>query len=163
MIYLSNCNTIHEIGILGQHICKIYKKGDCDRDRLVVGFTTTYATSSYHNKSCEFESHSCLGSFTEAHQLRVCVRKQSGYITIVRSELQDMNEGSLLPSDIKNAALSLYIERRKHMPALPTGRTEGQDAIHILSLETNKFEHFVLVNDKDSEIVYSASQSSNTI
>ena len=61
---------------------------------------------------------------TEAHQLRVRVRKQSGDIsrkpiTIVRSELQDMNEGSLLASDIKNAALSLNRERRKDMPALP--------------------------------------------
>jgi len=77
---------------------------------------------------------------TEAHQLRVRVRKQSGDIsrkpiTIVRSELQDMNEGSLLPSDIKNAALSLYRERRKNMPALPKSRSEAQDAIQRLSLE----------------------------
>jgi hypothetical protein len=28
-------------------------------DRMVVGFTTTYAISSYHHKSCKFES--CLG------------------------------------------------------------------------------------------------------
>ena len=96
---------------------------------------------------------------TEAHQLRVRVRKQSGDIsrkpiTIVRSELQDMNEGSLLPSDIKNAALSLYRERRKNIPALPKSRSEAQDAIQSLSLETNKSEHFVLVNDKDSEILF---------
>ena len=64
-----------------------------------------------------------------------------------------MNEGSLLPSDIKNAALSLYRERRKNMPALPKSRREAQDAIQILSLKTNKSENFVLVNDKDSEIL----------
>jgi hypothetical protein len=29
-----------------------------DRDRIVVGFTTTYANSVYHHKSCEFESRS---------------------------------------------------------------------------------------------------------
>jgi hypothetical protein len=52
-------------------------------------------------------------------------------------ELQDMNEGSLLPSDIKNAALSLYRERRKYMPALHKSRSEAQDAIQSLSLETN--------------------------
>ena len=28
------------------------------RDRMVVGFTTTYATSAYHNWRCEFESRS---------------------------------------------------------------------------------------------------------
>ena len=92
---------------------------------------------------------------TEAHQLRVRVRKQSGDIsrkpiTIVRSELQDMNEGSLLASDIKNAALSLNRERRKNMPALPKSRSEAQDAKQSLSLETNKSENFVIVNDKDS-------------
>jgi len=27
-------------------------------DRTVVGFTTTYAISSYHNKRCEFEPRS---------------------------------------------------------------------------------------------------------
>jgi len=64
-----------------------------------------------------------------------------------------MNEGSLLPSDIKNAALSLYRERRKNMPALPKSRREAQDAIQSLSLKTNKSENFVLVNDKDSEIL----------
>ena len=64
-----------------------------------------------------------------------------------------MNEGSLLPSDIKNAALSLYRERRKNMPALPKSRSEAQDAKQSLSLETNKSENFVIVNDKDSEIL----------
>jgi hypothetical protein len=29
------------------------------RDRMVVGFTTTYAISAYHHKRCEFES--CSG------------------------------------------------------------------------------------------------------
>jgi hypothetical protein len=28
------------------------------RDRMVVGFKTTYAISAYHHWSCEFESHS---------------------------------------------------------------------------------------------------------
>ena len=30
----------------------------CGRNRMVVGFTTTYAISTYHHKCCEFESHS---------------------------------------------------------------------------------------------------------
>ena len=28
------------------------------RDRMVVGFTTTFAISAYHNSSCEFEPYS---------------------------------------------------------------------------------------------------------
>ena len=76
-----------------------------------------------------------------------------------------MNEGSLLPSDIKNAALSLNRESRKNMPALPKSRSEAQDAIQSLSLETNKYENLVLVNNKDSEIFiyFSTNQSSNTM
>jgi hypothetical protein len=31
------------------------------RDRLVVGFTTTYAISAYHHRCCEFESLSERG------------------------------------------------------------------------------------------------------
>jgi len=30
--------------------------GRRDRDRMVVGFTTTYAISAYHHWCCEFES-----------------------------------------------------------------------------------------------------------
>ena len=53
---------------------------------------------------------------TEAHQLRVRMNKQSGDIsrkplTIVRSDLQDMNEGSLLlHADVKweNCSLLLH-------------------------------------------------------
>jgi hypothetical protein len=32
--------------------------GHCGRDRMVVGFTTTYAIGAYHHWRCEFESHS---------------------------------------------------------------------------------------------------------
>jgi len=30
----------------------------CGRDRMVVGFTTTYEISAYHHWCCELESHS---------------------------------------------------------------------------------------------------------
>jgi len=30
-------------------------------DRMVVGFTITYAISAYHHVSCEFKSRSCRG------------------------------------------------------------------------------------------------------
>jgi hypothetical protein len=32
-----------------------------DRHHMVVGFTTTYAISAYHHKSCKFESRSERG------------------------------------------------------------------------------------------------------
>ena len=31
-------------------------RGRCDRDRMVVGYTTTYGISAYHHRCCEFES-----------------------------------------------------------------------------------------------------------
>ena len=35
--------------------------GHCGHDRMVVGFTTTYAFSAYHNWCCEFKSRSGRG------------------------------------------------------------------------------------------------------
>jgi len=34
------------------------KRGRRGRDRLVVGFRTTYAINAYHRYCCDFESHS---------------------------------------------------------------------------------------------------------
>ena len=31
------------------------RRGRRGRDRMVIGFTTTYAIIAYHHKSCEFE------------------------------------------------------------------------------------------------------------
>jgi hypothetical protein len=39
----------------------ILDKGPRGRDRMVVGFTTTYAISAYHHWCCEFESRSGRG------------------------------------------------------------------------------------------------------
>jgi hypothetical protein len=36
-------------------------QGRRDRDRMAVGFTTTYANGAYHHLCCEFESHSGRG------------------------------------------------------------------------------------------------------
>jgi hypothetical protein len=38
-----------------------FTKGRRSRDRMVVGFTTTYAISAYHHWCCEFESRSVQG------------------------------------------------------------------------------------------------------
>jgi hypothetical protein len=40
------------------HLNTLYYRG---RDRLVVGFATTYAIRAYHHKHCEFESRSWRG------------------------------------------------------------------------------------------------------
>jgi hypothetical protein len=50
-------------------VCKLFHtstinflpQGHHGRDHMVIGFTTTYATSAYNHKSCEFESRSWRG------------------------------------------------------------------------------------------------------
>ena len=42
-------------------LSSIYLRGHLGRDRMVVGFTTTYAISAYHYWRCEFESRSGRG------------------------------------------------------------------------------------------------------
>ena len=39
-------------------MCYLELMGRRGRDRMVAGFTTTYAISAYHHKSCEFEPRS---------------------------------------------------------------------------------------------------------
>jgi hypothetical protein len=45
---------------------------------MVVGFTTTYAISAYHYKSCEFESHSWQGVLDTTLCDKVCQRLVTG-------------------------------------------------------------------------------------
>ena len=52
-------NTILTYMFISSPECHI--RGGCGRDRIVVGFTTTYAVSAYHHQSDEFESRSLLG------------------------------------------------------------------------------------------------------
>jgi hypothetical protein len=53
-----------------------------------------------------------------------------------------MDESLLNPKDLKNAAMSMYRERRKQFPKLPKSRTEVHEALGEL-----KDENFTLVND----------------
>ena len=51
----------------------INMKGDRrGRDRMVVGFTTTYAINIYHDLSCEIESHSWRGALNTTLCDKVC-------------------------------------------------------------------------------------------
>jgi len=46
--------------------------GRCGRDRLVVGFITTYAISAYHNLHCKFDYYSCRGVLDTTLCDKVC-------------------------------------------------------------------------------------------
>jgi len=46
--------------------------GCCDCDRMVVGFTTTYAISAYHHQSCNFKPRSWRGDLDTTLCDNVC-------------------------------------------------------------------------------------------
>ena len=47
----------------------------------------------------------------------------------------------------------MYRERRKKLPTLPKNRKEVHDVVDQLETKTNKDENFVLVNDRNAEII----------
>jgi len=51
------------------YICRSGRRG---RDCMVVGFTTTYATSAYHHWCCEFESRPGRGAQHYMIKLKYC-------------------------------------------------------------------------------------------
>ena len=53
-------------------IITISVRGHCGHDRMVVGFTTTYAIGAYHNLSCEFKSRSWRGVLDATLCEKVC-------------------------------------------------------------------------------------------
>jgi len=70
--------------MLLQKIGKIKGRGSHGRDRMVVGFTTTYAISAYHHWCCEFESwygrgvQQCVITFVS------CLRQVGGFLRVLR-------------------------------------------------------------------------------
>jgi hypothetical protein len=54
---------------------RLKTRGRRGRDRMVVGFTTTYAISAYHHQSCEFESRSMRGVLDTILTIRIMVFK----------------------------------------------------------------------------------------
>jgi len=54
------------------------------RDRMVVGFTTTYAISAYHHWCCEFESRSWRGVQYYVIKFVSDLRQVSGFLRVLR-------------------------------------------------------------------------------
>jgi hypothetical protein len=54
------------------------------RDRMVVGFTTTYVISAYHNWCCEFESRSIRGVQHCVIKFVSDLRQVGGFLRVVR-------------------------------------------------------------------------------
>ena len=54
------------------------------RDRMVVGFTTTYAISAYHHRCCEFESRPGRGVQHYVIKFVSDLRLVSGFLLVLR-------------------------------------------------------------------------------
>jgi hypothetical protein len=58
-------------------------------DRIVVGFTITYAISAYHHKSCEFESRSDEVYSIQHYVIKFVsdLRQSGGFLRVLRLPL----------------------------------------------------------------------------
>jgi len=54
------------------------------RDCMIVGFTTTYATSAYHHWCCEFESRSGRGVQRYVIKFVSDLQQVSGFLRVLR-------------------------------------------------------------------------------
>jgi len=59
-------------------------RGRCGRDRIVVGFTTTYAISAYHHWCCEFDSRPGRGVQNYVIKFVSELRQAGGFLRIIR-------------------------------------------------------------------------------
>jgi hypothetical protein len=56
----------------------------------------------------------------------------------------------LEPKDLKCVAKAVYRRRRKTYPPLHTSQQETHENLQKMNIETNKFEHFLQVNDAEN-------------
>ena len=58
LIYFKTIDQSPQTYFFGPVTAYLLTRGSHGRDRMVVGFITTYAISAYHHLCCDFESHS---------------------------------------------------------------------------------------------------------
>ena len=104
----------------------------------------------------------------ESRLLMVRVRNKSGDVAklptaVIRNELRDMNENNLHRTDLGNVSLSLYRERRKHLPTLPKRRENTHAAIEMIDTMTSENERFLIVNDQESGIIIFSTETNMSL
>ena len=63
-----------------------FLEGHYGRDRVVVGFTTTYAISAYHHYCCEFKSCSGKVQSIQHYEIKFVsdLRRVDGFLQVLR-------------------------------------------------------------------------------
>jgi hypothetical protein len=70
---------------------------------------------------------------------------------------------TIYTTDLRNVSLSLYRERRKHLPTLPKSREDTHAAIEMIDTMTSKNEQFLIaVNDQESGIIIFSTETNVT-
>ena len=85
--------------------CIQHLRGHRGSDRMVVGFTATYAISAYHYSCCEFESRSWRGVQHYVMKFVSDLRQVSGFLRVLR-----FPPPIKLTSVLKMTVLSIYPE-----------------------------------------------------
>jgi len=70
----------------------VYDRGRHGRARMVVGFTTTYAISTFHHWCCEFESRSGLGVQHYVIKLVSDLRQVGGFLRVSFTNKTDRHD-----------------------------------------------------------------------
>jgi hypothetical protein len=71
--------TIDKISLhLFCFVSLLHTGGSRDRDHMLIGFATSFATSAYHHQSCDFESRSSRGALDTTLHDKVCQLLASG-------------------------------------------------------------------------------------
>ena len=69
---------------------------------------------------------------------------------------------TIYTTDLRNVSLSLYRERRKHLPTLPKRREDTHAAIDMIDTMTSENEKFLIVNDQESGIIIFSTETNVT-
>ncbi|KAL8584038.1 hypothetical protein ACOMHN_022378 [Nucella lapillus] len=95
----------------------------------------------------------------ERQQIRtVCKRKAVDDISerpskIILTELTNRPDGELVPKDVKAVRQSIYRERRKLQPKLPTCRVEVHEALRDRNITSNDGEEILQFNNERTGII----------
>jgi len=77
---LMNCNVFNYIRVSSPY----YTRGRRGPDRMVVGFTSTYAINIYHHWCCEFKSRSGWGVQHYVIKFVSDFRQVGGFLRVIR-------------------------------------------------------------------------------
>ena len=86
LIYFKTIGQSPQTYFFGPVTAYLLTRGSHGRDRMVVGFITTYAISAYHHLCCDFESHSGEVYAIQQYVIKFLsdLRQVGGFLRVLR-------------------------------------------------------------------------------